>query len=746
MVTAFFAVEIVAMKTRLFALSALFIVSLLNARVHISGVVTSRNKPVKNVSVTLKDTYDGATTDETGRYSFETSEKGSQKLIFNAPDYAEVEKEVVIGEASVTMDAELKEKISEISAVTITAGSIEASDKKRATALLSPVDIYTTAGADAQITKALEYLPGVQKVGETEGLFVRGGTGTETKIFMDGALINNYFSNSVPGIAGRDRFNTSLFQGNIFSSGGYSALYGQALSSVLLLESVDLPARTSYDIGGSPLFLSGSYQFVDADKTYSYGVQAGYSNLGLMTKLLDFNTDFTKAPEAFNGNVNFRFKTKGGGMLKYYGSYDQNVMRLTSPSLEPEYSQNSVGLKGANTFQTLAFRQKLGRYLLRASTSYSFNKNNIDLGYLNNGATAAENQVNNTGNYLNGKIVVERKIKQISAVRGGVELNNADERTAFNSFTKNYNDLISSVFAETDLGFSNYLSAKIGIRAEHSSYLNKNNIAPRLALGCYRLSPSWTGSLAYGIFYQNPESKYINSAAPLDFQRADHYIFQVQHSANGRSLRMEAFYKNYEHLIKTVGNSNFQTAVNNAGNGYAKGVEVFWHDKKSIKTVDYWLSYSYLDTERDFLNYPVSLTPGFAAKHTLSAVAKKFVTPWKTQFNLSYNFATGRPYYDIISDNHQNVIRHEGRLKNYNALNFSVNYLPNLGKTDSKAFTVVVLGINNILGTRNVFGYNFSNDGLRSMPVVAPVNRFAFIGVFISFGIDKTDEAINSNL
>ncbi|WP_435525542.1 hypothetical protein [Chryseobacterium indoltheticum] len=106
---------------------------------------------------------------------------------------------------------------------------------------------------------------------------------------------------------------------------------------------------------------------------------------------------------------------------------------------------------------------------------------------------------------------------------------------------KNYRDLISSGFVETDLGFSNNLSAKIGVRAENSSYLNKNNLAPRFALA-YRLAKDWTTSFAYGLFFQNPESKYINSSANLGFQKSQHYIFQVQRSTEGRSLRFEAFY------------------------------------------------------------------------------------------------------------------------------------------------------------------------------------------------------------
>ncbi|KMQ71430.1 TonB-dependent receptor [Chryseobacterium koreense] len=715
---------------------------MLNAQITISGKVNFKNKGVKDISVTLKDTYDGATTDEKGNYSFQTTEKGNQTLVFSNPKFEEVEKSISIGDEPLTANADLKEQISEIAAVTISAGAIEASDKKRATALLTPIDIYTTAGADGQISSALNYLPGVQKVGESEGLFVRGGTGAETKIFMDGSLINNYFSNSVPGIAGRDRFNTSLFRGNIFSSGGYSAIYGQALSGVLILESVDLPSTTSYDFGISPLFASGSYQKLSDRKTYSFGTSLSYFNLDLIQKIFKYNTNFTKPAQGFGGDANFRIKTKSGGMLKYYMNFDKNQMAVKSLSLEPEYDQTKVDLNAANMYHNFSFRQKLGSYLLNVGTSYSLNDSKLHFSTFKNELETPQTDFNNKGNYFNLKTVMERKINRISAVRGGFEFNNAHET---NNFGKNYTDLISSGFAETDMGFSNNLSAKVGLRVEHSSYLNKTNFAPRLALA-YRLAKDWTSSLAYGIFYQNPESKYLNSEAPLTFQKAEHYIFQVQKTSEGRSFRLEAFYKDYQKLTKTIGDQYVQTAINNDGNGIAKGAEIFWRDKKTFKNIDYWISYSLLDTKRDFMNYPVSLTPSFAAKHTLSIVAKKFVTDWKTGFNLSYTYASGRPYYDIVSQNGTNILRQEGTVKDYSGLNFSLNYLPNLGKKDSKAFTVFVLSVSNILGNKNIYGYQFSNDGLRSSAVLPPVNTFVFVGAFISFGVDKTNDAINNNL
>ncbi len=747
------------MKTRILFLTAFLSLTVSFAQVKVSGKVTYKNKGVGEVNVTLKDTYDGATTDAGGNFSFETSEKGTKILTFTHPKYDDVEKPVILENPEVSVVAELKEQISEIDAVVVSAGSIEASDKKRATALLTPIDIYTTAGANGQISSALTYLPGVQKVGETEGLFIRGGTGTESKIFMDGSLINNYFSNSVPGIAGRDRFNISLFKGNIFSSGGYSALYGQALSGALMLESVDLPEQSSYDFGISPIFLNAGFQKLSDDSNYSYGATLGYSSLKLMQEALHFNTSFTDAPEGLNSDFNFRIKTKSGGFFKYYGMYNANSLGVKTESLEPEYDFSGVNLKGKNTYHNLSFKQKFGKYLLNTGASYTFNRSDLDFSTEKNNMVTGNNNLLTDGSYINFKAVLERKINKISALRGGFELNSTGEKTSFGDFAENdYRDLISSAFMETDLGFSNRFSAKIGVRAEHSSYLGKSNLAPRLALA-YRPAKDWTASFAYGLFYQNPESKYINGPANLDFQESQHYIFQVQRAADRRSLRFEAFYKKYDDLLKVRNlpfkdsqNQFVQTADNNKGYGYAKGLELFWRDKKTFKDIDYWVSYSFLDSKRDFMNYPFSLKPSFASEHTLSAVAKKFVTSWKTGFNLSYTYAKGRPYYDIASENGNGepeyYIRHEGRLKSFNALNFSLNYLPNLGKKEAKAFTILVLSVSNILGSKNVYGYNFSNsgDGARRSAVVPPVNTFVFVGAFISFGVDKTEDAINNNL
>jgi hypothetical protein len=233
--------------------------------------------PVSGASVAVKDSYDGATSDSTGKYSLRTSEKGPHTLLVTSIGYKLFEQKLELKGERIALDLILKEEPNELKAVVVTAGAFEASDTKRST-VLSSLDIVTTAGANADVTSAMKTLPGTQQVGESEGLFVRGGTATETKIFIDGTNVNNFFYSSVPGIASRGRFNPFLFKGTMFSTGGYSALYGGALSSALILESIDLPDQSSANVGLTFLSLSGGFQQLAKNKKSSWGVTYAHTD------------------------------------------------------------------------------------------------------------------------------------------------------------------------------------------------------------------------------------------------------------------------------------------------------------------------------------------------------------------------------------------------------------------------------------------------------------------------------------
>ena len=726
----------------------------------ISGKIKdNKGRPVAGASITLKDTYDGATSDSSGSFSFTTTEKGNLLLTISAIGYRSVEQSIDISVPAVTANAELREEVSELKAVVITAGSFEASDKKRVT-VLNSIDVATTAGANADVTAALKTLPGAQQVGESEGLFVRGGTAAETKTFIDGTLVNNFFYSSVPGISQRGRFSPFLFKGTVFSTGGYSALYGQALSSALILESIDLPEQSSGDFGVSVLSINGGYQHLAKNKKSSWGTSYSYGNLWLAFKAVKQRPDYFKIPDFHTADVNFRIKTSETGMLKYYGYFSANQVGIRNSSLDTMGYKDVFRLSSLNLYHNMAYRENLGDgWKLNTGISYSNNRDNI-----RGGLQDAFNKdviirsleyktfdVSARGNYFNAKLVFDKRLRGISVLRFGTEYNYSNDKTGYTLYTGSIfsNSIIdntTALFAETDIYLTNDLAAKLGGRFEHASLVNKNNIAPRIALA-YKTGRQSQASVAYGIFYQNPETKYFPSPDILTFSKATHYIAQYQSVTDKTTFRAEIFYKKYKDLIKTdMINPNQQIAVNNNGHGDAKGIEFFWRDKKTFKDFDYWISYSYLDTKRDFINFPYAIQPNFAAKHTVSLVMKKFVTQWKAGFNMSYTYASGRPYYNIIYDDSNYKFSDIGKTKDYHNISFSANYLPNLFNKESRRFTVLVLSVNNIFGIDQVYGYNYSYNGYRKSAILPPSKTFVFIGAFISLGVDRTEEAINNNL
>lgn len=732
---------------------------LLNAQTTISGTAKDqKGRPIPGASISIKDSYDGATSDSTGKFSFTTSDKGEQLLTASAIGYKGFEQKLTLAGGSQEVAVVMKEEVNEMTAVVITAGSFEASDRKRNT-VLNSIDVVTTASANGDITGALKTLPGAQQVGESEGLFVRGGTASETKFFIDGTLVNKFFYSSIPNIATRGRFNPFIFKGTVFSAGGYSALYGQALSSAVILESIDLPDQSSANLSLSVIGAGGGFQQLAKNKKSSWGLNYSYTHLGLAFAVIKQNQDFFKTPAYHNIDANYRVRTGNGGMVKYYGYMSANKLGFTEPSIDSPGHFDRFYLQNMNHYHNVSWRENLGnRWKMNLGFSYANNRDEIE-GSLQD-ENGKEVNLNNLefkkfgldakGTFANAKLVIDRRLQGLSAIRFGGEFNYSSEKpdyTLYNGqkFGSEINEKISSAFAEADIYLTNNMAAKFGSRLEHSAILDKVNIAPRVSLA-YKLGDYSQASVAYGIFYQTPESRYLPSNSDLTYAKASHYIAQYQMMGNDRTFRAEAFYKKYDNLLKTGFSTGQELALNNNGFGNAKGIEIFWRDRRTVKGVDYWISYSYLDTERDFLNYPYALQPSFAARHTASLVVKKYVQKISTQFNGSYNYASSRPYYFISNSSTGSSVKDQGLVPDYHNVSFSLNYLPSLRKPNNKNFVVYVLSVSNVFGIDQQFGYKYSYNGLRKEAILPPSKTFVFIGAFFSFGVDRSQEIINSNL
>ena len=522
------------------------------------------------------------------------------------------------------------------------------------------------------------------------------------------------FYSKEPDISQRGRFSPFLFKGTVFSTGGYSAEFGQAMSSALILESQDLADATSTNI--SLMSVGGGAGHEHRWKNTSFGFNTFYANLGPYFKVSKQNTEWIDNPSSMDGSFIFRQKTSKTGLFKIYGNFDKSHSALFYPDINNLSVKNKFELDNQNLYVNASFKEILNKnWSLQSGLSFSKNRDDINLN---------ENKISDIDEYSQVKIKFTRFLGKFSKLKFGGEAGMLNDEESYNNYDRIHDDKYTSAFSEVDIYLSSKLVVRVGGRFENSSALNKNNIAPRASLALQTGSHSQL-SLAYGKFYQTPEDKYLKPNTSLDFENAAHYILNYQIINDKRSFRIESYYKKYNNLVK------YNPDTLNSGNGFAKGIDIFWRDKQTFKYVDYWLSYSYLDTERDYRDFENPAMPTFAMNHTFTTVFKQYIAKINCSYGFTYTFASGRPFYnpnnsDYLSD----------RTPNYHNLSMNFSYLTMIKGN----FTVFVLSCGNVLGINNIYGYYYSDDGSYRKPIIATEGRSFFAGMFMSIGRDEFEK------
>jgi len=691
------------------------------AQTTISGKVKEKGGDVIiGANIFIENSFDGASTDLEGNFSFTTTQTGQINIIVSYLGFKEYKESTHLSDQVLELQILLKPEASTLQEVTITAGSFEAGDEKKSV-VLNSIDIATTAGANADISAAMNTLPGTQRVGESGQLFVRGGAASETRTYMDGMYVQSPYNSTTSNLPARGRFSPFLFKGTTFSTGGYSAEYGQALSSALLLNTQDLATETISSI--SLMTVGGGLAHTQAWEKTSLAVGFDYTNLAPYTKLMPANLNFEKPFEGKNGQVIFRHKTSETGLLKAFVNVSNNQFALETPNVLDVTKNTLLSINNSNYFGQLSYQEILNdRWSLFVASGLSKNEDHIDADFnLDKKEYTLQSKTRLTYDW-NDHIVLKMGGEFIHS--NWEEQFTDQNREVFNSQVK---ESFSAAFTEANLYFTRKLVARAGIRAEHSNFLNQSNLAPRFSIA-YQIKKNEQVSLAAGQFYQTPENELLRYHNNLNFERANHYILNYQIEKNQRTFRAEVYYKDYNNLVKF---DNVKPWLNNnLGSGYAKGVDIFYRDKKSIKSGDFWVSYSYLDTERDYRNFPYAATPRFASKHNLSAVYKHFVVDMNSVLGITYAYGSPRPYHN---PNHDDF--HTDLTKEYHDLSVNWSYLTNL----FGQFTVLHLSAANILGLENTFGYQYSQlpneSGQYDRVAIRPTtNSFFFVGLFISIG------------
>lgn len=696
----------------------------------ISGTVTnSKNEPIFGANVYIEGTYDGSSTNEKGKFSFKTSEKGTQTLIISYVSFETFTKTANVSTLN-NLKIKLRDDVNSLDAVVINAGLFEAGEKAKVT-VLKPLDIVTTANAVGDFVGALQTLPGTSAVAEDGRLFVRGGEAEETQIFIDGARVFTPFTPTPNNVPTRGRYSPFLFKGISFSTGGYSAEYGQALSSVLLLNTIDEPDQEKTDI--SLMTVGVGVGNTKKWKNSSFTINTSYINLAPYTAIFKQRNTFKRPLQSLNGEMVFRHKFKDDSLLKMYSAYSYSDLDVLQDNINFEDGFR-FALNNRNLYFNTSYKNKFGNNF-KYEVSASFTNDNSKVRFI-------QDKINSNDNSLHVKAKIKKRFSSRFRVNFGTEYFNTNYDESYTPFNNNkfdygFNNSIFASFLETDIFFSKKLAAKVGVRAENASVLNEFTLSPRASIA-YKSGENSQFSLAYGQFYQNPINNYLKFNQDLDSENTSHLIANFQNTQQGQIFRVEAYYKDYNSLIKFNDfQPNFNTEFNNNGAGFAKGIDLFWRQNGKIKNTDYWVSYSFLDTKRDYRNFPTVATPNFASKHNLSIVTKHWIEDWQSQIGFSYQFASGRTFTNPNQPGFLNNMT-----KNFNNLSFNWAYLIDQQK-------ILYFSANNILGTKNVFGYDYKNtpnaNGMFERQARVPnQDSFFFVGFFWTISDDKKSNQLDN--
>jgi outer membrane cobalamin receptor len=419
----------------------------------------------------------------------------------------------------------------------------------------------------------------------------------------------------------------------------------------------------------------------------------------------------------------YRAKIGKHGVVKFYGNINRSAFKLNQEDLLHPEVKIHTAIKNQYNYLNGTFGTELkNNWNFYGGISFTHNKDDIEI---------VNKKIQEKDWGLHGKFRFNKDISdKLSINIGGEHYSRSfyqDYEGSGNDFRNRFDFIenLTATYIESDIRFSSSLHGRVGIRSEFRAQTNTMHVMPRVSVGL-KTCENGQLSAAFGRFYQQPQSKLLMVANDLENEQATHYILNYQFSRNRRTFRVEGYHKRYDHLVKFDPEIiESPQGYNNQGGGFARGFDLFWRDSRTFSQVDYWISYSFLDTQRDYLDYPHSATPSFVSTHNLSIVYKHFIGFLKTQLGWTYTYASGRPYRN---PNVEGFLTN--RTKSYHDFSLNISYL-------MRENVIIHGSVTNVFGRNHVYGYTYSDqpnqDGIYpGKPITPPAKRFLFLGFFIT--------------
>jgi hypothetical protein len=285
------------------------------------SVNDSTGVPVENVSVFIKLLNKGVYTDKNGNYFITVPSDTKEYIVtFSCIGYKTETRTFICGKNELTLNIVLHLSAGSIGEVTVNSTR----NLSSATLVLIPLrDISLIPSASGSFETILKTMPGVSSNNELSSQYsVRGGNYDENLVYVNDMEIFRPFLIRSGQQEGLSFINPDLTSSVHFSSGGFSASYGDKMSSVLDI-TYKKPKSNKGSLSMGLLTSSACLEGVSKSGKLSWIAGARYKSSRLMLKTLDSKGDYQPVFADIQSLINY--KTGKNSSLSLLTTYSSNT-------------------------------------------------------------------------------------------------------------------------------------------------------------------------------------------------------------------------------------------------------------------------------------------------------------------------------------------------------------------------------------------------------------------------------------
>ncbi len=675
----------------------------------VSGTVLDETGvPLPYANVFIKETLEGGSTGEDGRFSFQTDTTGQVTLSVLMLGYENWSRTAGLDTFS-NITIRMKPASVALDNVEVVASNFTLKGSSE-WQQMGAVDIVTAGGSNGDLYRSITTLPGTQMAGENGRLYIRGGESREAQTYIDDMhVLLPYTSTGTENTPVRGRYSPFMFEGMNFSLGGYDPEYGQGLSSVLPLTTKDESLISKYGVSFSSVGAGGGG--TKSCETGSASLNLDYQNLGPYYSLIPDRTDWIHPYQKFSGGTQLRYNPDSRMVAKLYAGYDRTSLAADEGARRMYFDEDNYYVNGT-------FRHQTARgYRLFAGGAFSLVNQEVE------GARVTGDHSSDRQWELHLKMKMDKRFSSFFRMLAGMEVmtRRLDQHyTLEHTHTDALTHSIHAAFATGTFSLSPLWAVSLSSRLEYTTVNDDLHLLPRLTV---TYNPdNFSLSAIVGRYSQLTYNDYLLADPALPSENCWHYILGAFHQSNGRVYRFEVYDKEYDGLACLA-----DGRLHTGGYGYSRGVDLFFNDRTLIPNLEYRLSYSLNFAKRLYRDNPVYDVPQYATRHNASISLRYEVSTLRSIIGLTNRYASGRPYHDPNEPGWMNR-----QAPAYNSLDLSWTILVNKK-------CIIFASATNILGRKQIYNYAWSdtpasNGRYRGAPVLANADNFFFVGCFITLG------------